>query len=124
MDHTQAAEELIARRNEEEHGVWALDAYGDDMPYVVISQKDGEYETYWLYEVCEENVMKLISTFTSCNRAIATLRLLCGEEPIDEEKLNDANRQIALYDDENRKLKKLVWRLLDMLERYEKRYVK
>lgn len=124
MDHKQAAEELVARRNEEGHGVWALDAYGDDMPYVVISQNDGDYETYWLYEVCEKNAMKLIKTFTSCNRAIATLRLLCGEEPIDEEKLNDANRQIALYDDENRKLKKLVWRLLDMLERYEERYGK
>ena len=124
MDHKQAAEELIARRNEEGHGVWALEAYGTDMPYVVISQKDGEYETYWLYEVCEENEMKLISTFTSRNRAIATMRLLLGEDPIDEEKLNDANRQIALYDDENRKLKKLVWRLLDMLERYEERYGK
>jgi hypothetical protein len=94
------------------------------MPYVVISQDDDNHNTYWLYEVCEDSYMKLISTFTSRNRAIATLRLLCGEEPIDEEKLNDANRQIALYDDENRKLKKLVWRLLDMLERYEERYGK
>lgn len=124
MDFRQTAEELIARRNEEGHGVWALDAYGDDRPYVVISQDDDDYNTYWLYEVCEDSYMKLISTFTSRNRAIATLRLLCGEEPIDEEKLNDANRQIALYDDENRKLKKLVWRLLDMLERYEERYGK
>lgn len=72
--------------------------------------------TYNLYEIKAGDVVRFICCWEDIRKAEMAFELICHEDLEIIEQLNSANMQIALYDDENRRLKAIIKGMLE--ERY------
>ena len=98
-------------------------AVNEDDSYVVMCKDftgtPGK-EVYCIYIVDVDNdggyVFVMLRSYDKKELAMLAYQVLNNKSLDIQERLNDANRQIALYDDENRKLKAIVKGMLE--ERY------
>lgn len=76
------------------------------------------YELYTLREDAMYECTDVLRIFGWAEEPMARMafKLFCHETPEEVEKMWEANRQIAIYEDENRKLKAIVKKMLE--ERY------
>jgi len=102
---------------------YSVYAVNEDDSYVVMCQDftgtPGK-EVYCIYIVDVDNdggyVFVMLRSYDKKEHAMLAYQVLNDKSLDIQERLNDANRQIALYDDENRKLKAIVKGMLE--ERY------
>lgn len=101
---------------EKEHGEYRIIGLEEEGTHALIECALPGIITYNLYEVKEGDIVRFICCWEDIKRAQMAFKLFCHEDPEIIEQLNSANMQIALYDDENRKLKAIVKGMLE--ERY------
>lgn len=101
---------------EKEHGEYRIIGIEEEGTHALIECALPGIITYNLYEVKEGDIVRFIHCWEDIKRAQTAFSLFCHEDPEMFEQLNSANMQIALYDDENRKLKAIVKGMLE--ERY------
>lgn len=102
------------------YSVYAVD---EDDSYVVMCQDftgtPGK-EVYCIYSVNDDNdggyVFVIVRSYGEKEHAMLAYQVLNDRSLDIQEQLNDANRQIALYDDENKHLKAIIKGMLE--ERY------
>lgn len=101
---------------EKEHGEYRIISIEEEGTHALIECALPGITTYNLYEIKAGDVVRLICCWEDIRKAETAFELFCFKDPAVFEQLNSANMQIALYDDENRKLKAIVKGMLE--ERY------
>ena len=117
MDYKKIYMEWVNERNNNDvnAGYGIIDVEEDHVHALIEISIPGMVR-YGLYTIKEHECVELIHTWSDLRMARTAFELFCYEEPKVFEQLDSSNAQIALYDDENRKLKAIVKGMLE--ERY------
>lgn len=119
MDYMKIYKEWIdERNNNDDNARYSFIDVEKDHVHALIEISLPGMVRYGLYTIKEHEYVELIHTWGDLRSARTAFELFCHEEPKIFEQLDSANMQIALYDEENRKLKAIIKGMLE--ERYFK----
>lgn len=117
MDYTKIYMEWVnEKNNNDDNARYGIIDVEEDHVHALIECSLPGIVRYGLYEVKDDDCVVLIHTWSDLRMARTAFELFCYEEPKVFEQLDSANMQIALYSDENRKLKAIIKGMLE--ERY------
>lgn len=119
MDYMKIYKEWIAERNNnDDNAIYSFIDVEKDHVHALIECAIPGIVRYGLYQIKEDGCVEIIKTWSDLRAARTAFELFCYDEPKIFEQLDSANMQIALYDEENRKLKAIIKGMLE--ERYLK----
>ena len=117
MDYMKIYNEWIAEKNHNDDNARFSIIFGEnDHVHALIEMSMPGVVRYGLYTIKDNGCVEYIKGWGDIRLAQMAFELFCYEEPKVFERLNDVNRQIALYDDENKRLKAIIKGMLE--ERY------
>lgn len=117
MDYMKIYKEwIVGKNNNDDNARYSILDVEKDHVYALIEMSIPGVVRYGLYTIKENEYVELIHTWSDLRSARTAFELFCYEELKVFEQLDRANMQIALYDDENRKLKAIIKGMLE--ERY------
>lgn len=117
MDYMKIYKEWIAENNNNDDNARFSIIFGEkDHVHALIEMSMPGLVRYGLYTIKDNGCVEYIKGWADLRLARMAFELFCYEEPKIFEQFDRANMQIALYDDENRKLKAIVKGMLE--ERY------
>lgn len=115
MEIEKKYKEWIAERNEREHinAHYELLEVEQDHTHALVKQEimGNAVTNYILYNQYEDGTIEYIKSWQDFKMAQMAFELFCHKMPDVVERYWEDNRQIALYDDENRRLRKEIIRL-------------
>lgn len=117
MNNMKIYNEWIAEKNNNDDNARYRIIFGENnQVHALIEMSMPGVVRYGLYTIKDNECVELIEGWGDLRLAQMAFELFCYEEPKVFEQLDDANRQIALYDDENKRLKAIIKGMLE--ERY------